>query len=185
MIKIFIEFFKIGAFSFGGGLATLPYIYSLAERTEWFSNKDITNMITISQITPGPLACNVATFIGFKLEGVIGCVLANIAFIIPAVIFSGIVFRILDKFKENKKIDNIMKLIRAAALATIIQGSISIFKIAFLHNSEQIYLNTLLSNINIKAIVLLCFLYIVNKKKKIHLIYNMFFSAFIGIIFAF
>ena len=85
LLKLFIEFIKIGSFSFGGGLATLPHIYDLAEKTNWFSANDVTNMITISQATPGPLACNMATYVGFKLNGFLGAFIATLSFILPAI----------------------------------------------------------------------------------------------------
>ena len=71
--KIFLEFIKIGAFSFGGGFATLPFIYQLSEQIGWFSLEEVTKMISISQMTPGPLACNMATYVGFKINGIIRC----------------------------------------------------------------------------------------------------------------
>lgn len=70
IFEIFLEFLKIGAFSFGGGFATLPFIYELSEQTNWFSFEEINDMLSISQMTPGPLACNMATYIGFKVEGI-------------------------------------------------------------------------------------------------------------------
>lgn len=70
-LKLFIEFIKIGAFSFGGGFATLPLTYELANQTQWITQEEVDKMITISQMTPGPLACNMATYIGFKVDGII------------------------------------------------------------------------------------------------------------------
>lgn len=70
-LKLFIEFIKIGALSFGGGFATLPFIYELANQTQWITQEEVDKMITISQMTPGPLACNMATYVGFKVDGII------------------------------------------------------------------------------------------------------------------
>lgn len=69
--KLFLEFIKIGSFSFGGGFATLPFIYQLAEQTGWISLEEVNKIVTISQMTPGPLACNIATYLGAKLDGII------------------------------------------------------------------------------------------------------------------
>lgn len=77
LLKLFIEFFKIGAFSFGGGFATLPHLFELSDKTGWFNYSEVNNMITISQMTPGPLACNMATYIGFKMQGICGAILTS------------------------------------------------------------------------------------------------------------
>ena len=69
-LKLFIEFIKIGAFAFGGGFATMPFIYELVNKTQWISQEEVDRMITISQMTPGPLGCNMATYIGFELNGI-------------------------------------------------------------------------------------------------------------------
>lgn len=69
-LKLFIEFIKIGSLAFGGGFATLPFIYELINRTQWITPQEIDKMITISQMTPGPLACNIATYIGFRIDGI-------------------------------------------------------------------------------------------------------------------
>ena len=65
MIELFFSFFKIGLFAVGGGLATLPFLYELAEKTEWISISDISNMVAVSESTPGPLGVNMATYVGF------------------------------------------------------------------------------------------------------------------------
>lgn len=79
-LKLFLEFIKIGSFSFGGGFSTLPFIYQLAEQTDWISFEEINKMITISQMTPGPLACNIATYVGSKVNGLSRCNRSNNCF---------------------------------------------------------------------------------------------------------
>lgn len=185
LYKLFFEFLKIGAFSFGGGLATLPYIYELAEKTEWFSIIDVTNMVTISQITPGPLASNMATYVGFKLNGVLGAIIATISFTLPAICFISIVYKLVDRFKGDKKIEFILRIIRSSTLAIIIVSSFTIFKIAFLNDINAINLTSIISNINYKCIILAIFLIISTKRIKISTMQCMIFSALIGIIFKF
>jgi len=185
LFKLCIEFFKIGAFSFGGGIATLPHIYELAKNTGWFSQEEVTNMITISQMTPGPLACNIATYIGFKLDGILAAILATISFTIPAIIYMGIVFKALEKFKNSKTIKTVMKMIRATALGIILVGSFTIFKIAFLNNIENLELSSIIRNINYKCIILAIFLITIMKKYKISILQSMIISGFIGWIFKF
>ena len=71
-LRLFWEFFKVGLFSVGGGLATLPFLYSLGAKTGWFSTADVANMLAVSESTPGPIGVNMATYVGFDCGGVLG-----------------------------------------------------------------------------------------------------------------
>ena len=71
-LRLFWEFFKVGLFSVGGGLATLPFLYSLGAKTGWFSTADVANMLAVSESTPGPIGVNMATYAGFDCGGVLG-----------------------------------------------------------------------------------------------------------------
>ena len=62
LIQLFLQFFHVGVFSFGGGYATLPFLYDIAEKFHWYTSKQLTDMLAISSITPGPVGVNVATF---------------------------------------------------------------------------------------------------------------------------
>ena len=177
IIKLFFEFLKIGAFSFGGGLSTLPYIYEMSRKTAWIEEREITNILTLSQITPGPLACNLGTIIGLKTNGILASIVANIAFVIPAIIFMGIGYKIFNKIKDNKKANEIIQIIRSAALAILITSSISIFKRAFFNEIQIMELKDLFFIINIKSVILGLVIYFVQKYKKINSILLMFISA--------
>ena len=75
-LQLFWQFFQIGIFSFGGGYATMPFLYEIADKFHWYSPSELTNMLAVSSITPGPVGVNVATFAGFNSGGVLGSVLA-------------------------------------------------------------------------------------------------------------
>ena len=180
-IKLFLEFIKIGCLSFGGGFATLPFIYELAEQTDWISLEEINKMITISQMTPGPLACNIATYVGGKLNGILGSFIATISFVIPAIIFMTFIYKIINKFKYNKKLEIILQNIRATTFANLLISCLVIFKIVFLKNSQFISLG----NINLKCIILVLFLIPFTKKINLPPLVYIFFSGIIGIIFKF
>ena len=132
LLKLFLEFIKIGTFSFGGGFATLPYIYELSKTTNWFSLEEVNKMVTISQMTPGPLACNMATYVGMKLCGIIGSLIATVSFIIPAVVFMTIIYNLISKIQNNKKVENVLKTIRASAYASILASCTIILKMTYL-----------------------------------------------------
>ena len=86
LLQLFIEFFKIGLFAVGGGMATIPFLQELSQRTGWFSERFITDMIAISESTPGPIGINMATYVGFNLAGVAGGIVATLGTIIPAIV---------------------------------------------------------------------------------------------------
>ncbi|NLV89566.1 MAG: chromate transporter, partial [Tissierellia bacterium] len=87
LIKLFISFFKIGAFSFGGGYAMLPLIKEeIIDVHGWLTNTEFIDIIAISEMTPGPIAINSATFLGYKVAGVLGSVVATIAVVLPSFI---------------------------------------------------------------------------------------------------
>ena len=85
-LQLFWEFFKTGLFAVGGGLATLPFLYRLADKYPWFSAKQIPDMIAVSESTPGPLGINMATYTGFQHSGVIGSIAATFGLVLPSVI---------------------------------------------------------------------------------------------------
>lgn len=180
-IKLFLEFIKIGSLSFGGGFATLPFIYELSEQTSWISLEEVNKMITISQMTPGPLACNIATYIGGKLNGILGAFIATIGFVIPAIIFMAFIYRIIHRFKNNQKVETILQNIRATTLANLLISCLIIFKMVFLKNSQFISLD----NINWKCVILVLFLTPFTKKVKLPPLFYILFSGIIGIIFKF
>ena len=183
IFKLFTEFLKIGAFSFGGGLGTLPYIYEMARKTSWITEDYITNILTVSQITPGPLACNIATLVGLKTYGLIGAVIANLGFITPAICFMGVGYKLINKVKNNNTANKIIKTVRSAALAVVISSSLTLFKTAFLLTDD--FVNTDISNmlsiINFKSIILGIAIYFFSKNKKINSICIMLFSAILAV----
>ena len=99
-ITLFYEFFKIGLFAIGGGLATLPFLYDLCGRYSWITTDNIADMVAISQSTPGPLGINMATYAGFKAGGILGGMVATFAIVLPSFIIIVIVANFLNKFKN-------------------------------------------------------------------------------------
>ncbi|MCL2099228.1 MAG: chromate transporter [Oscillospiraceae bacterium] len=103
LFLLFIKFFKIGAFTFGGGYAMLSLIYTeVVENTRWLSDKEMKNMIIIAESTPGVLAVNTAVFTGYKIAGIFGAVFAMFGVILPSVIIIGIISLFFEAFRELK-----------------------------------------------------------------------------------
>ena len=106
LLILFLEFFKIGLFSVGGGLATLPFLYDLADKYPWLSASQIPDMIAISESTPGPLGVNMATYAGFHCAGPLGSVIATAGLVTPSVIVIIIVYKFLERFRYFTLVEN-------------------------------------------------------------------------------
>lgn len=115
-----LEFFKIGLFAIGGGLVTVPFLYDLTEQYDWFTAKELTDMIAVSQSTPGPVGINMATYAGYKAAGVWGSLLATLSLVTPSVIVVYLISKILTKWKDNPNVLRVLGGIRPAVLALIL-----------------------------------------------------------------
>lgn len=166
-LQLFLQFFHIGVFSFGGGYATLPFLYDIAEKYHWYTTKQLTDMLAISSITPGPVGVNVATFAGFATSGILGAIVATTAIILPSYIIVTIVYKVLDRFKKNRGIKGALRAIKPAGCALL-----SAVGIKLLFTSNLHLLGTLL---------LIAFIIISFKRKQDPLFY-LGVSAVIGLI---
>ena len=100
-LRLFAEFFCTGLFSVGGGLATIPFLQDIGQRTGWFTSHELANMIAISESTPGPMGVNMATYVGFTSAGIPGSVIAVLGLITPSIIVIMIVATVLRRFRDS------------------------------------------------------------------------------------
>lgn len=105
LLKLFWEFLKIGLFSVGGGMATLPFLYDLADSTGWYTYSQLADMLAVSESTPGPVGINMATYVGYTVGGFAGAVTATVGIVLPGVILVLIIVSVLDKFRGNRYVD--------------------------------------------------------------------------------
>jgi chromate transporter len=160
------EFFKIGLFSFGGGYATIPFLYNISGLYNWYSVNDLTNMIAVASITPGPVGINVATFAGLKTAGIWGSVLATTFEMLPSLFLVIIVSKILKKFSENFFVKSLLETLKPISCALLLFVSAGLLK-------QQIA--------DLKAMILLAVLLLISwKSKKDPLIYILL-AGFIGV----
>lgn len=187
LIQLIIEFFKTGLFAVGGGLATLPFLYDIAEKTGWYTNQDILNLIAISESTPGAIGINMATYVGFLTEGVLGGILATLALIAPSLIIIIIISKVLEQFKSSPVVQGVFKGLRPASTGLIVAAGLSVAELAFLNLEAWtgFSVNSLLAVINWKAIVLAMVVYFGLVKFKKHPIIYIAISAVAGIVFQF
>lgn len=126
---LFLEFLKIGAFTFGGGYAMLPFIKEkIVDKRKWISEQDLLDIITISETTPGPISINVATYVGYKTAGIIGALCATIGTIIAPFFIVIILLTIFQNLQNNIIFQNALLGIRAGAIALIIKVLIDMYK---------------------------------------------------------
>lgn len=133
LIQLFMTFFKIGAFSFGGGYAMLPLLEEEVIRNHgWMTSGEFIDIFAISEMTPGPIAVNAATFLGFRVSGIIGAAVATTAVILPSFIVISLIFASLNKFKSSKYVAWIFEGIRPIVIGLILAAGITVAKSSFI-----------------------------------------------------
>lgn len=190
-LELFIRFFFVGLFSIGGGLATLPFLTDMGEATGWFGADTISDMVAISESTPGPLGVNMASYIGFQTAGefgsalgALGSITATVALVTPSVIIILIISKMLQRFRDSKYVEFAFYGLRAASLGLITSALLSVAKIAFFGMSEISDMASLFGSINYKTVILSIIIFICIKKfKKVHPIVLILISGLAGIIF--
>lgn len=125
-LQLFLQFFKVGLFTVGGGLASIPFLQELGETTAWFTNAELVNMIAISESTPGAIGVNMATYIGYECAGILGSLIATVALVAPSYIIIVIIYNIMKAFQQNKTVQNIFYFIRPVSIALIASALITI-----------------------------------------------------------
>lgn len=127
--ELFLTFFKIGAFTFGGGYAMIPLIQKeVSEKKRWVSEDDILNIVAVAESTPGPIAINAATFIGYRTAGVFGAAAATLGVVLPSFVIISVIAMFLTRFRENRIVSYAFYGIRAGVLALVIKALVSMYK---------------------------------------------------------
>ena len=125
--SLFYEFFKIGLFSFGGGYATLPFLYNLTQIYNWYTPQELTQMVAVATITPGPVGINVATYAGMKAGGMFAAFVATGSEILPPLIIGIIVSKLLKKFSDNFYVQASLWALKPTSCALLAAGAIQLF----------------------------------------------------------
>ncbi len=191
-LQLFWEFFKTGLFSIGGGMATIPFLYDMADRTGWFTGNDLANMIAVSESTPGPIGVNMATYVGYItgvqngniLTAILGAMVATLGLVFPSIIVILIIAAVLKSFRNNAYVNNAFYGLRPASTGLIAAAGISVI----LSNLVTVVMGDAFSVIvNWKGLVLAVVLWVltnaIKQTKKLHPIVFIGFSALVGILF--
>lgn len=134
-LQLFLSFLQIGAFSFGGGYAAIPLIQEQVVNVHgWLTLQEFTDLITISQMTPGPIAINSATFVGIKIGGIVGAIIATFGCILPSCIIVSLLAYIYTKYRNMDVIQGALSTIRPAVVAMIASAGLSMILMAIWDN---------------------------------------------------
>lgn len=165
--QLAFEFLKIGIFSFGGGYATIPFLYHISEVFKWYSLEDLIRMIAVSSITPGPIGINMATYAGLNSSGIFGALVATISVMFPSLILVLITAKLLKKYSDNFYVKAIIETLKPIGCALLASVAISLLK-------PEIK--------DLKAMFLLGLLLLISFKSKKEPLFYILISGFIGVL---
>lgn len=170
LLKLYFEFFKAGLFAIGGGLAALPFLEEISQKTGWFTSLDLANMIAVGESTPGPIGVNVATYAGYTTAGIPGSIIATLGLITPSIIIIIFISSSLKKYRSNEIINSIFYGLRPASTALIATAGITLMK---------------LSIIDFKGLLLGVIMFLLVWRFDKHPLIYIIISGIIGIVFKF
>ena len=182
VLRLWWEFFKIGMFSVGGGMATLPFLYDMSDRTGWFTYDMIADMLAVSESTPGPIGINMATYTGYVTAGIPGSVAATLGVITPGIIIVVLIVAVLDRFRKNKYVEAAFYGLRPASTGLIAAAGVLVAEIA-LFNVDA---DSIAGFFDVKALILAAVLVVLTRwvkpTKKLHPVVFIAASAVVGIL---
>ncbi|MCI9166373.1 MAG: chromate transporter [Oscillospiraceae bacterium] len=197
-LRLFYEFFKTGLFAVGGGMATIPFLYNMADATGWFTRMDVDNMIAVGESTPGPIGVNMATYVGYLTgmsEGglpfaLLGAVVATLGLITPSIIVILIIASFLKSFRNNRYVESTFYGLRPASTGLIAAAGLSVamanlfyMESAAISKWSDIFNPAL---VNWKAWALAAVLWVLTNKvkqtKKLHPIMFILAAAVVGVV---
>jgi chromate transporter len=153
LIELFLAFLQVGALSFGGGYAAIPLISRQAIDTYgWMTVEDFSDLVTIAEMTPGPIAINAATFIGMRVSGIPGALIATLGVILPSCIIVSLLAYLYYRFRKLTLIQGMLKSLRPAVVSMILAAGLTILIPTFFGNVTS--LGNLLENTNYRAVLL-------------------------------
>ena len=183
-LQLFYEFFKTGLFAVGGGLATLPFLEDISQRTGWFTSAQLADMLAISESTPGPIGVNMATYVGFETAGILGALCATAGLVMPSVIIIVLVSKVLEKFRTNAYVEAAFYGLRPASVAMVASAGIGVAMTTLLNLTASGFAVLRWRELVLAAVILMLTNF-VPKVKKFHPIVFIALAAAVGIIFKF
>ena len=188
LLRLFFEFARIGLFTIGGGMASVPFLMDLSERTGWYTQAQLVDMIAVSESTPGPIGINMATYVGYTTAGIGGSVVATLGEVLPSLILVCAIARAMQRFKDNRYVLSAMYGLRPAATGLIAAAGLTVVLLVIVN------VNALLNGsfgeiVELKAAILAAVLVVltnfIKPTKKLHPVVFIALSAVVGILFRF
>ena len=165
LLRLFYEFAKTGLFAVGGGLATLPFLYAMSEKTGWFTYQDVADMIAVSESTPGAMGVNMSTYVGVP-----GAVLGSLGLIFPSIVIIIVISKVLQKFKDSRMVQDAFYGLRPASTGLIASAGLGVAGTALLN--VEVYAAGIL---RVPPILLAAAVFLTMRRWKLHP------AAYIGI----
>ncbi|MCR1899850.1 chromate transporter [Irregularibacter muris] len=179
ILTLLISFLQIGLFSIGGGYAVIPLIQEqVVDSNGWLSLQEFTDIITISQMTPGPLAVNTSTFVGIRIAGIPGAVVATLGCVLSGFLISIFLYNFFKKHRDIDSVSNILRGLRSASIGLIAASASTIILIAFWGSSS---LNIKFMDINIFAVIIFMISLFLLRKYKTNPIFIILLSGITGL----
>ena len=193
LCRLFWEFCKTGLFAIGGGMATVPFLREIADKTDWFTAGQLADMIAVSESTPGPLGVNMATYVGYTVGssqlgspwmGIVGAVVATLGLIFPSIVIVLCISFFLKRFRTSTLVDAALYGLRPASVALISAAGVEIVLFAILRVDSIYQIGA--AQLSWKSVALAAGVYagtnLIPKLKKLHPIWFILLSAIVGII---
>jgi chromate transporter len=178
ILVIFAEFCKIGLFSVGGGLATLPFLFELAKKYEWLSPEKIGDFLAIAQSSPGGIGINMVAQAGFHWAGISGACIVALALAAPSIVIIIIIARMLKEFKENRIVTAVFSGLRPASAGLLAAAGFNVWKLSLYNASAGIWYESL----RLRETVLFAAFFLGVYKLKGHPIIYVAIAAVLGVV---
>ena len=191
-LRLFWEFFKTGRFAIGGGMATVPFLQAISDKTGWYTAGDLADMIAVSESTPGPLGVNMATYVGYTVGsasngvggGIAGAIITTLGLITPSIVIILVIAYFLKKFRDSRLVNDTLYGLRPASVALISAAGVDIVLYALFRIGSVYEIASAV--ISWKSLVLFGLIFVltryVPKLKKLHPIWFITLSAVIGVV---
>lgn len=193
LCKLFWEFCKTGLFAIGGGMATVPFLREIADKTGWFTAGQLADMVAVSESTPGPLGVNMATYVGYTVGstqlgspwmGIVGAVTATLGLIFPSIVIVLCISFFLKRFRTSTLVDAALYGLRPASVALISAAGVEIVLFAILRVDSIYQIGA--AQLSWKSVALAAGVYagtnLIPKLKKLHPIWFILLSAIVGVL---
>ncbi len=189
LLRLYYEFFKAGLFAIGGGLATLPFLYDISDKTGWFTYGQLADMVAVSESTPGAMGVNMATYVGFTSAGLPGALIATLGLITPSIIIILIIAHFLAAFRNSRYVDHAFYGLRPASAGLIAAAGLSVFVLVALNTDLFSETGILTDLISVKSLILMGVIFyfsaVCKKTRNLHPVIFIAGSAAAGIVFNF